>query len=218
MPSKQTRWFLGAWIALIASCGGGGAGDFVPKDLPASLSSVEVPLTPAKIEQILATDKASDLVEVVIANEPGYEQLAGQGYAKLSMIDPCVKRPVLQKLDGLSNSLFWDSERSGYFTKTISVLQNPTTKFRLEYALALNSGGRFPQLNSFDFNLVISSISNPSKDFKTFTIEAYPYWIRQNYNLKIPAGAFFIYPKPDSPGYALLSPESNLISVELCPS
>lgn len=217
MPS-QNRQFLAVWVALLASCGGGGGEDVVPSQIPPSLGSVELPLTPARIEEILATDKGSDLIAVVSANESAYAQLAGQGYARLSMVDPCVKRPVPVKSEELSLTLHWDSERSGFFPKTISVLQNPTTRFRLEYALAINSGERFPKLTSFPFSLSITSITNPSKDFKTFEIEAYPYWIRSSYMLKVPAGAFFAYPKPGSAGYIILTPESNEINAELCPN
>jgi len=177
-----------------------------------------LPLTPNQIEEILASDKAGALIEAVSRNEEEYTRLAGQGYAKLTMVDSCVKRPVSTKSATLSALLYWDEAKSGFFPKDIYLQSNPTTKFTLEYALPLNSGGRLPRSTTFEFELVITRIANPSKDFKLFTLEAYPYWIRDFYNLRIPSGAFLVYPKNGSAGSIILTPQSNSIRVELCPA
>lgn len=205
---------LGTVLAL-ASCGGD---QYVPEKVPSRLESVELPLSKAKVEEILASDNATALIDAVKENQSAYEAATKTNYAKLSALDPCVKRVDTVVSAPLSNLLYWDDEKNGFFKKKISIQKPVLTKFGLEFALPINSGGRVPAATAFEFPLTVDSVTNPSGDYKNFVIEAYPFWVRDYYIVQVPVGAFMVYPKKGSGiEYAILTPASNILTIDICP-
>ncbi|NBT70217.1 MAG: hypothetical protein EBT36_02115 [Betaproteobacteria bacterium] len=216
------KFFLAKFIALgfliptISSCGGD---QYTPEVVPDALKTVPLPLSASDIEGLLASNNAVALIDTVKANQSDYEAKTGTSYAKLTAIDTCVKRVPTPVSPPLSRFLYWDEEKNGFFNKTIAVQKPVLTKFSLAYAVAINTGDRVPVATTFEFPLIIESLTNPSGDYKNFIIEAYPYWTRDYYVLKVPVGAFVVYPKKGSgTEYAILSPASNSLIIDLCPS
>jgi len=200
---------------VLASCGGD---QYVPEKVPRQLESVELPLSKAKVEEILASDNATALIDAVKENQSAYEAATKTNYAKLTALDPCVKRVDTVVSAPLSNLLYWDDQKNGFFKKKISIQKPVLTKFGLEFALPINSGGRVPAATAFEFPLTVDSVTNPSGDYKNFVIEAYPYWVRDFYIVQVPVGAFMVYPKKGSGiEYAILTPASNILTIDICP-
>ena len=104
---------LGTVLAL-ASCGGD---QYVPEKVPSRLESVELPLSKAKVEEILASDNATALIDAVKENQSAYEAATKTNYAKLSALDPCVKRVDTVVSAPLSNLLYWDDEKTVFSRK-----------------------------------------------------------------------------------------------------
>ena len=205
---------LGTVLAL-ASCGGD---QYVPEKVPSRLDSVELPLSEAKIEEILASNDGIALIDTVKENQSAYEAATKTNYAKLTALDPCVKRVNTVVSEPLSELLYWDDEKNGFFKKKISIQKPVLTKFGLEFAVPINSGDRVPVATAFEFPLTIASMTNPSGDYKNFVIEAYPYWVRDYYIVQVPVGAFVVYPKKGSGiEYAILTPASNILTIDICP-
>lgn len=205
---------LGTVLAL-ASCGGD---QYVPEKVPSRLDSVELPLSEAKIEEILASNNGIALIDTVKENQSAYEAATKTNYAKLTALDPCVKRVNTVVSEPLSELLYWDDEKNGFFKKKISIQKPVLTKFGLEFAVPINSGDRVPVATAFEFPLTIASMTNPSGDYKNFVIEAYPYWVRDYYIVQVPVGAFVVYPKKGSGiEYAILTPASNILTIYICP-
>lgn len=205
---------LGTVLAL-ASCGGD---QYVPEKVPSRLDSVELPLSEAKIEEILASNNGIALIDTVKENQSAYEAATKTNYAKLTALDPCVKRVNTVVSEPLSELLYWDDEKNGFFKKKISIQKPVLTKFGLEFAVPINSGDRVPVATAFEFPLTIASMTNPSGDYKNFVIEAYPYWVRDYYIVQVPVGAFVVYPKKGSGiEYAILTPASNILTIDICP-
>jgi len=102
---------LGTVLAL-ASCVDD---QYVPEKVPSRLDSVELPLSEAKIEEILASNNGIALIDTVKENQSAYEAATKTNYAKLTALDPCVKRVNTVVSEPLSELLYWDDEKTWLF-------------------------------------------------------------------------------------------------------
>jgi hypothetical protein len=170
---RQIKLVVISTMLALTSCGGD---QYVPEKVPSQLESVKLPLSGEKIEEILASNNASAFIGAVKENQSHYETTTKANYAKLTALDPCVKRFTTVVSEPLSEFLYWDDEKNGFFKKKISTQKPLLTRFALEFALPINSGERVPVATAFEFPLTIDRMTNPSRDYKNFVIEAYPYY------------------------------------------